>query len=352
MRVKEKLKKYPFIVGIYESIFGRLHKLRRKVINQYRIIYFRMNNKTRFCYGEKNQNKTFFVIPATEKCGLYSNIFIALPIMEYAKRRGYISVLDFKNSYASMLQDEDKKGLENAWEYYYEQPERVSLEEVYQSKRVIHYSGKVYPVKIPDWNSMFPTSEQELIHWHNFIVNNIHLQRSLEERIEKTEVELFAGKKILGIGVRAGFRAASILKKPSIAGHPIVPACEEMMQIVENKMKEWDYSYIFLSCDDREYQQKFLKYFGDRCIVMERHLKHYFENGIPICNQQNIHRVMCEYKDISKREEVEEYIVEVYLLSKCDSLYSCIGGGAEFAYFLNGGKYEHLDVYNEGMIHL
>lgn len=49
-----------------------------------------------------------------------------------------------------------------------------------------------------------------------------------------------------------------------------------------------------------------------------------------------------------KRERTEKYIVETYLLAQCQCLYSCIGGGAEFAFFLNGGKYDHVEVYDKG----
>lgn len=55
-----------------------------------------------------------------------------------------------------------------------------------------------------------------------------------------------------------------------------------------------------------------------------------------------------ELKDITVRERNEEYIIETYLLAQCCSCYSCHGGGATFAYFLNGGLYEHAEFYNAG----
>lgn len=59
-----------------------------------------------------------------------------------------------------------------------------------------------------------------------------------------------------------------------------------------------------------------------------------------------------EYEGLSFREQTEEYIEGVYLLSKCDSLYGSVGGGIWFSYFLNGGKYEHVELYDEGNYHL
>lgn len=344
--LKSCLKRSSIIVKIYECIVLKIRKIKRILKG---VMIDRPRSK--HSYGEKNKDKTFFVMKTCVGAGIYSNILLNLPLMEYAMKKGYIPVFDFQNSYNAMFQDEDKRGKENAWEYYYKQPGNVSLEEVYQSKRVILCSRDAYPIKIPNWNEMFPANDRDLQYWHKFIVDNIHLQKSLEKRIEKATNELFAGKeKILGVGVRAGYRALGILKSAAINGHPKVPTCEEMIQIVEQKMNQWGYGYIFLSVDDREYQQKFVKYFGDKCICLERHLKHYFEKDIPVSATENRDLFRCEYKDITIREEMEEYITEIYLLSACDGLCSCIGGGAQFAYFLNGGKYEHLDVYNEGDI--
>lgn len=349
--MKEFLKKSKCLVRLYEAIMLMIYKLKAILKRK----YYLLNKKPKSVhyYGQKNKDRIFFVIPSDKNCGLYSNILESLVCVEHALKRGYIPVFDYKNNFAPMIQDEDKSGLENAWEYYYEQPMKVSLEEVYQSKNVVFFNDEEFLMRRPDWREMFPASNRDLQKWHKVIVDNFRLQKPLKERVEREAARLFDGKReILGVGVRAGFRASHILKKALIEGHPIIPTCEEMIQIVEKKMQEWNYEFLFLSCDDREYQQKFLKYFGDKCIVLERHLKHYFENDIPMCTEENLDWYLREYQGISKREEVAEYLVEVYLLSKCDSLYSCIGGGAQFAYFLNGGKYKHLGVYNEGLIHL
>lgn len=343
--VKEWLKRNRTIVRIYECIALRIKAVKEQLV---RVVIYRP--KTKCSYGEKNKDKTFMVIPVSETSGLYSNISIALPIMQYAIKRGFIPVIDYQNTFSDAIQDIENKGLENAWEYYYEQPARVSLEEVYQSKRVIHYSREAYYVKKPRWFSTLPISDQELQYWHKFVMENIRLQRSIEERIEQEAAKIFVGKKkILGVGVRAGFLSLYLSKSPKIEGHPIVPTCEEMIKIVEAKMKEWGYEYIYLHADDREYQQKFVNYFGDKCLFMERHLKHWFSNDMPLMTPEEIH---CEYKGISVREETEEYMIGVYLLSMCDSLYCSQGGGTYFAYLLNGGRYEHVEIYDEGRFHL
>lgn len=338
-KIKEFFKKSKFIVKICEVVVGTLKiKLRRFTI------------KTRFSYGNKNKDKTFFVIPVFPHCGLYSSILISLLPVRYALRRGYRPVFDYKNTFNHLVQDEDRKGLENAWEYYYEQPCGDSLDEVYQSKKVIKYHKWVHKTPLYNWHDMFPTSDEELQYWHKFIIENFRLQRSLQEQIEEDIERLFPKDgKVLGVGIRAEFKALELRKRSIVEGHPKVPTCEVMISIVEQKMKEWNCDYLFLSSDDREYREKFLKYFEGKCIAIERHLRHYFCDDMPIEKTEDM---FVEFEKSTVRQRQEEYVREMYLLSQCTSICSCNGGGAVFAYFLNGGKYEHVDVYNEGYIHL
>lgn len=348
--LKEWLKRSAFIVKVYECIALKVKAVKRKFVK-----VFINRPKAKRSYGEKNKDKTFFLIPASYKSGLYSNALLALPIIQYAIRRGYVPVVDCKSVYIAMMHGPEKKGLENAWDYYYEQPGKVSIEEVFQSKKVIHYSKEAYDIKRPSYFTKFPAPDQELKYWNKFIAEYLHLQKPIEERIEQTAMKLFAGKKkILGVGMRAFFRALYCTGESSIEGHPKVPDCEEMIQIIEMKMREWESEYIFLSVDDREYQQKIVKHFGNKCLFIDRHLHHLFVNNIPLPlhDLKYWDQIHCEIQRVPFREYTEEYITEVYLLSRCDSLYSCRNGGSIFASLLNGGRYEHVEMYDEGEYHL
>lgn len=338
--IKELFKESKFIVKMYELAVESLKRLR--------IQFRKMTVKKKFSYGNKNRDKTFFVIPVLPNCGLYSSILLSAPIVEYALEKGFYPVFDYKNYFNPLLQDEEQKGLGNAWEYYYEQPCGVSLEEVYQSKNVIKYHELIHKTPIYHWNRMVPTSDDQLQYWHRFIVDNFRLQQELRKQVEEIKEQYFPKEgKILGVGIRAGFRAWEMLKKPVVEGHPKVPSCEEMITLVEAKMRDWGCEYLFIHSDDREYREKFENYFGERCIAIERHLWHYFENDVPI---ETTEEMMIECKDFTIREQQEEYIKEIYLLGECTSLYTCRGGGAVFSYFLNGGKYEYAETYDEGYI--
>ncbi len=359
-KLKEHLKKFTFIVALYEWSVEGIRK----------ILYVLMRYIPRR-YGKLNQDKTFFLISfeVGNAVGLYSMImFVMIPFIEFAEKRGWLPVIDLKGTHVSLIQDDDKRETENAWEYYYEQPAKgILLEEVYQSRRVINAWYWKDKIKRIEWNTVFPANadvreneiystalnkealkeETELKYWSNIVASHIRLNEDMKNKVSTEYDRIFQpNEKILGIYVRAGYRAGAMSNVALFNTHPKQPTCEELIDIVKKKLQEWNCESIFVACDDREYLDKFIFHFGNKCHYMERMRLHYFKNDFPVVVPEEI---MIERKGSTVRQCTEEYIVEMYLLSKCNCFYSCIGGGAEFAYLLNGGKFEHVEVYNKGI---
>lgn len=348
-KIKEKLKRNKAVLDVYETVFSRFHAAGRKVQKELQILKTRVTVKTHYCFGDKNKGKTFFVISCDGKrMGLYSIIFYMLPFIEYAHKKNYIPMIDLQKSNMPLIQDGDRFGLENPWEYYYEQPGKgYTLDEVYQSRNVIIMKDGAFRIKMPDWNAMCPTTDDELKRWHHMIKSYIRLNKGLAERVEKERERIFKpGRKVLGVGIRAGLREGMLRNVALYNGHPVQPTCEELIDIVEGKVKEWGCDSLFVSCDDREYLNKFISYFGEVCYYTDRKLFHFFKDD-QVVTERAERRI--EVDEITIRECAEEYTLEVYLMAQCNSLYSCRGGGSEFAYFVNGGRYEHLEVYDKGL---
>lgn len=348
-KIKESLKKNRTVLALYEAVFGMLHAVGRIIKRELKIIKTRISVQTKHHFGERNKDKTFFVITCdAEAMGLYSMIFYMLPFMEYAVKKKYIPVIDITKSHLPVVQDKEKVGLENAWEYYYEQPDgRYTLEEVYQSQNVVVMFDGAFRVRMPVWNAMFPATDSELMRWNKVIRSCVRLNRDMRARVERERDRIFKNeKKILGVGIRAGLRAGMMQNLALYNAHPVQPTCEELLEIVADKIKEWNCDTIFLSCDDREYTDKFVSCFGEMCYCINRKLKHLFKDGDLVTDASER---LVEMEGSTLRSRTEEYITEVYLLSECDCLYSSIGGGSQFAYFVNGGHYEHVEVYDKGL---
>ena len=346
--LKERAKRNSVLVKYYVLIVGGVKRWKKKMGKAIRKVILWFTVKRHCSYGTRNKGRGFYLIQWQKPShGLFSMTLYLLPYILYAVEKGYIPVIDLKNSYMPMLQDSDKKGKENAWEYYFEQPfYPYDLDEVYQSSNVAIKVDELDKTKCPDWNAIFPTDEETLKYWSSMFHTYIRLQPTLEKRVESIAQEILNNRKVMGISIRAGYRSGMMRKVELLNGHPRQPSCEEVIAIIEQKLKEWSYSEFFLACDDREYHDEIEKFFGKKCISMKRRLKHYFVNGRPFENEEEL---KCEYKGSSIRETTEENIIETYLLSFCDSLYSTGGAGSEFAYFINGGRYKYVELYDDGV---
>lgn len=297
-------------------------------------------------YGIQHKGKIFFVIRfQNENMGLCSILFCVLPFIKYAKKKGYLPVVDYTNYFLPMLQDNKGK---NSWELYFEQPTAgINLEDVYSSQNVILAPENMFPPSTPDWRYGFPTNNRVLTFWNSLIKEYIRPISEIQAQIDDNYIKIFPRKeKVLGVSIRTGHRWGMLLGKKVCQDHYKQPSCEEIIKIIENKMKKWNILFLFLSVDDREYSNTFKEYFGKKCLVYERNMMHFFENSIPIENE----KLYSELEGVTCQKKEMDYMTEVYLLARCDSLYACVGGGAEFAYYLNGGEYEHCEIYNKGLI--
>ena len=194
---------------------------------------------------------------------------------------------------------------------------------------------------------MMPMPPEKLIYWSQIANKYIRPIKEISEKIKKEKRKLFSDtEKIMGVSIRAGYRRAALLNQNIINDHPKVGSCEEFIEIIQMQMNEWGYESFFLACEDREYVTKIEKYFGEKCVHMDRKYLHMFHNDTPVADMDELFQ---EYEGISIKEKTIEYIIETYLLAECDSLYSTVNGGAEFAYIINGGKYINFRTYNEGL---
>lgn len=307
-------------------------------------------------YGDKNIHKKYRVLcnrhSQAKFQGILSTVSLILPNIIEARNHGYIPVIDLcMNSRPSiMLQERELAKRENAWEYYFTQPDReISLKEVRQSKYVEeqmkHCINKKY--YISDERLTWDAKTQNL---SLAVCQNIHLQQRIKDRVRCEKQNLLPKTdKVLGVGIRAGYRRGILTNTSLYNGHPLVDSCVDYIKRIEKRLSEWNYNYFFLEVDDRGYLEEIKKYFGNSCIYFERPRKHYFKDALKdIPYDIDDEDRMVEFKDISMRSRNEEYLIGLYLLAQCDSLYASRGTGHNFSYLLNRGKYAHVEFIDSG----
>ncbi len=339
-QIKDFIKKSAMAIKLYEFIFSPVHAVHSR--NKIRRESFHH-------YGNNNKNKVFLVIwnESGSVVGPFSFILFKLGVLKYADDHHMIPVMDMLNHYVPMMQPEEKKGIENAWDYYFEQPvAEYSLEDVYSSSRVYLYKKGAFDIPRYDTGLNLLNSPKDLAKWGYIFNKYIRPNSYLCERIE-SEYSRFEGKKVLGVAYRAfmdwGLRTAD----KSVNHHSKVPGLSELIEIIQNKLDSWKCERVFFVTEDRYCHDKISQIFGDKCITVKRPLYNYFSEGTPILDSDYINKELNGYSVIQRNID---YMTEIFLLSKCDSFYATVEGGSICASIINGGRFTNAQYYDEGDI--
>lgn len=308
--------------------------------------HFAMDKKH---YGKLNKDKVFYVVREESEGGrgLFSTCLMVLNSIRYAEKRGWIPVVDYKNYFIPLLQEKDREGKENAWEYYFEPCDtRFSLQEVYQSKNVVLGPRRGQPYGSVSWCAVRDVQKID-DDFYRLVKKYIRIKPEIKERAERIYREIFPTEdKVLGVGIRAGFKRGEITGVGYHA-HPKGPDIDGYIAEVHRVMEELGYDYIFVSCDDRYYMERMKKEFGAKCLYFQRELRNYFNDEGNIADNEDV------LIELNKRNVVDrnkDYIIEILLLSKCDSLYAVASGGYQMAIMFNNKEYRNCIIYDEGCI--
>lgn len=285
--------------------------LNDNTINLFYQIYYRVRYpgemKKLCCFGNKNPDKTFYIIRPRSDCteGLMSLFINAAKNIHYAKENGYEPIIDFLN-YKSQYQNEDGKKI-NSWEVYFTQPTIYSLEEVYKSKNVIlsgleiqWYSCKLYKINFSD--KALRTLHQDIFSKIQFS-NDILM--ALYSELDKLCLNF---EKTLGLYVRG---TDYTLLKPS--GHPVQPTVDQVMEIADQYLGQYNIEKIFLVTEDGNIHDIIKKRYGKRCVVAS------FDSFITDYNEKKYlsHSLGINKLGDSSIQRGINYLVKLIILSKC-----------------------------------
>lgn len=344
------------LLDIYRKI---IPEKQRKALNEFLAEY--NTNRENKClmerksFGELNKDKTFYVVrtDSTQEWGIARAACMVLNNIKYAQERGWIPVVDYKNYYLCNSQDEEDRGKKNAWEEYFEQPDTAySLEEVYHSRNVVLGPLRGQPVGSVSWNNIENLYSEQYNYYFDLTHKYIRLKPEILKEAEAMRgrfLEKAAGRKILGMGMRMGLYWAELTNCKNYSRHPKGVGIDDYIEAAYKYMEEYGCDYLFISCEDRYGLERMKQEFGDKCFYVEgRSLLRYFdEEGRVITNSEE-RRFEVEQEKIIKRSV--DYMIEVYILSKCDSLYMAQGGGAILACLMNNKEFENYCCIRKGFM--
>ena len=311
------------------------------------LVYSIQNRQVRKKYGNDNPDKAIYVIRCVNDKSKYyngpvnnlmANYFYVLTHLHFARDNGYTAVVDQQNYPVYNSADVPVSGTMNAWEYYWNQPSDVSLEEAYRSRNVILSRRKWFG----QWDMGYDAAKYR----DPGIVGDLHslmvpLNKIASEYVEQKYQELLAGNgRILGVCFRFGGYSKKCYYHGQ--GHPIQPEIEELADIIERRLSEWNMDKVFLTSDTDESVAYFSERFGKRLIVMPRirnkeNVAYESKQDSPMHNKAHIYQTTLEY------------LAEMELLARCEGLVGSITSGLRYAVVRNNMKYEHCEILDRGL---
>lgn len=288
--------------------------------------------------GDPSKPTYYIIRRRISSVGIFSNFIVFAGHIRYALSQGWIPVIDMQN-YPNALLEPEKLGKENAWEYFFEQPLRIGLEEAYNGENII--LCREYRSIIPHTrSSFFDEKNIELAEWRMLVkLGLLKIKPAIMEKILATRAKLFAPTdRVLGVYLRG---TDYIAKKPK--GHPIPPPQEYARDVILEKIRTWKCNKIFLSTEDKTIVQFFKETFGDGfgtfCVTIDREYPDYKPGQF--INDARAPRENDRYLN------TKEYLTEMIILSKCTSFVTSMCSGATGVIVLSAG-FENVYAFNLG----
>lgn len=325
-RFSHSLDKFPLLPKIRRIIHNHLWGKDRK--------HFHFFSRTNF------DRIPYIIRRADPTVGLFSYFITILGALAYADEKGYTPVVDMKN-YMNAYLYPSELGRVNSWEYFFEQPGGVSLEEALSCRKYITGRDSIrFPC--PGWpaeniRELFANTGGKLDYWRGICRKYISLSQEVLALLEK-ETQKFSGKRVLGVSLRG---TDYIALRPH--GHPVQPTAEQAIAKAQEVMTAGNYDAIYLAVEDAGYIKVFRDAFGEKLVLSDRNAIDFDYNAGKL-----IMHYWTDRRENDKYLTGLEYLVSMLMLIKCNGLITSMTSGAAGVMCLSEG-FEYLHVFDLGV---
>jgi hypothetical protein len=241
-------------------------------------------------FGSLNPDKIFYVIKRYPGAGLFSNLTFVINHLKISEQFGFIPVVDMQN-FPSWYNEKNKvNNTYNSWEYYFNQLSDYTLEEVYNSQKVI-ICDNIYHTNF----SRLIFEDKDLIKLgKKYIKINSNILKKHDIYFNK----YLRGKKFLSVYLRGG-------EFKTIPNHDFPPTNQQVIAKVKKVMEENKIDVIFLCSKEIEHIDLFKKEFPNKFVYYDsfRSKKDFFtfyprENHRYLLGEE----ILCEMLNLSKSD--------------------------------------------------
>ncbi|MCI9213460.1 MAG: hypothetical protein HFH17_10615 [Ruminococcus sp.] len=226
---------------------------------------------------------------------------------------------------------------ENIWEDFFEPLNEYRPEEVLQSRHVLLCSDKM-----DAFNPYMMEQYHNSGHMRAIYKKYLRLNQEMKAYIDPIRKRFFGNSEehVLGVVARGtDYR---------YGGFDVPKPMEDTayIELVQEKMEEWDCTSLLLATEDADIFEKFRQAgFGDRLKYLDQERFQYTD-----VNKKGLLVAKMKKADNDYHDEMP-YLAVLYLLAECSALLSnCRCGAFEVADFVNGGRYEHRYCCGEGEV--
>ncbi len=283
------------------------------------------------------QNEPIYYVITCDvgRVGLFSYVNTIMSEVNAAVTAGWIPVIDLQ-SYPSTYLEQQYVGIKNAWEYFFEQPGRTSLEDAKQTGNYLTADQEFTNPGPYSGAAFYEDFYGEKTYWRLLAKQYLRLQPSIRERIEMWIAEHWkASERILGVLCRG---TDYVVQRPK--NHPVQPTLDEMVIKAKKLRKAWNCHIIYLCTEDAQILERFRQEFRDRITYLNK-------NYIRDIGTKQVAEITYEREDDVRRQG-EEYLIQIGILARCQCLLAGPCGGTVGAELLTDG-YEHEYVWNLGV---
>ncbi len=260
--------------------------------------------------------------------------------LAFSDRMGFHHVFECtKNMYYQ--EEHPVHGITNVFEYYFQQPSKISLKDAYKSNCVVmDWNNPEYGYN-DFWNASgtdnYEFKDRDINEYARLQRKYFHLQPWVEKQLEENIKDLLSDCKTLGVHARGADT------KMKYKNHPAIVSVEDYIRAAKKARCAIGAKKIFLATDDEEMLLSFQNAFGTDLL--------YYKDVIR--SKGTVMNCYIEEKRDNHRYNLGlEAIRDVYTLAACQGLVcgiSCISFVAQVLKRSKGEKYKVLKRLSNGV---
>lgn len=342
-KIKKFLKQYSKL-NYLQCVVRHIHD--RDFVNKVLLLGHDPNAFYIKSYGEKNPERNILFIEINAMMG-YAYRYMLYALLE-AERLGFTPVIRF-NEACAYLEDHPINGTRNPFEYYFRQPSDVSLESVYESKRVFSFDVDHLSRIEKDLGNLNPETPVGYIVTESYLNELAQVARKYIKLNEVTGQYIgesmgrlfpvnFREKRILGVHIRGTDFALNWKDHPNM----VMP--NEFFSVMDHLLDgDEAFDYIFLATDDSSRLDAFKERYGEKLLYYKDVHR---EDGVTNIALSTLKRENTHYLDGL------EVLRDMYTLAECNGLVaglSQISIAARIVRLATKGAFEYMKILDKGL---